>query len=151
MAIGFAGLAGRALFYHQYCDRCWEEMPIGDVARDVRVAGFRRGTIIADHYNVGGNMRLAFPNSRIIAANYYVAQPEIEGRGQCMLVWNARNAGDAVPPLIANVLAQNNLTLPPGSPTYFEAPLRRSSNRLDRFAYWILPNADANCRPLATG
>ncbi len=148
MAIGFAGLAGRALFYHQDCNRCWEEMPIEDVARDIRAAGFTNGTIIADHYNVGGNMRLAFPQSRIIAANYYVAQPPFGGRGQCMLVWNARNAGDPVPPLIANVIARNNLSLPTGRPTYVEALLRRSTDRMDRFGYWILPNADANCRPL---
>jgi 4-amino-4-deoxy-L-arabinose transferase-like glycosyltransferase len=149
MALGFAGLAGRAMFYHNDCNRCWEEMPTSAASSGIRAAGFSNGTIIADHYNVGGNMRVAFPGSRVMAANYYVRQPAFAGTGQCLLVWNARNAGDDVPPALANVMAQRNLTAPPGRPSYVEAPLRRSTERMDRFGYWILPNADANCRPLS--
>lgn len=140
-------LAGRALLEHRTCNRCWEELPFDAVVRDIRAAGFVDGTIVADHYNVAGNMRLAFPNSRIVAANYFVEQPPFEGEGQCLLVWNARNAGDALPAALADYLAWRALTPPPSAPHYVEAPLRRSRERIDRFAYLVLPDADAACRP----
>lgn len=146
-AVAFAALAGRALLSHQTCNRCWEEMPTGALVREVRRAGFVEGTIIADHYNLAGNMRLAFPDSRIMAANYLVAQPPLDGAGQCLLMWNARNAGDPLPQTISGYLAQQGSPPPAGQPTYVNAPLRRSG-RMDRFGYWLVPDRDANCRPL---
>jgi hypothetical protein len=142
-----AALSGRALLSHRSCNRCWEEMPFEALVHDIRAAGFVDGTIVADHYNVAGNMRLAFPESRVIAANYFVAQPPLDGDGQCLLVWNARNAGDALPAALADFLTWRGLPQPQeGAPRYVEAPLRRDHERLDRFAYWVLPDADANCR-----
>lgn len=146
-AIGFVGLAGRALIYHASCNRCWEEMPIAALVDDLRAEGFVDGTIIADHYNVAGNMRLAFPHARTFAANYHVAQPEKDRGGQCLLVWNARNAGDPLPPAIVRQLEYLGVTTTTGAPSYIEAPLHRSADRIDRFGYWLLPNADGNCTP----
>jgi 4-amino-4-deoxy-L-arabinose transferase-like glycosyltransferase len=144
----FAGLTGRALFYNQSCSRCWEEMAVPELVYQVRSAsGFQRGSIIADHYNLAGNMSVAFPDSRVTAANYVVEQPREDAEGQCLLVWNARNAGDPVPSSVADYLEQRHLRLPAGRPTYVDAPLLRSAHRMDRFAYWLLPNADGNCDP----
>jgi hypothetical protein len=148
------GLWGRALFYNESCSRCWDEMAMPELVHQVRAeAGFQHGTIIADHYNVGGNMSVAFPGARVIAANYIVEEPRQDAGGQCLLVWNARNAGDPLPPSLAGYLAHHHLTLPAGGPTYVDAPLLRSADRMDRFAYWLLPNADGNCDPrlLTTG
>jgi 4-amino-4-deoxy-L-arabinose transferase-like glycosyltransferase len=143
-----AGLTGKALFYNQSCGRCWEEMAVPSLVHQIRTAsGFHGGTIIADHYNVAGNMSVAFPDARVIAANYVVEEPRQDAAGQCLLVWNARNAGDALPPTLADYLAQNHLRPPAGEPTYVDAPLLRSAHRMDRFAYWLLPNADGNCEP----
>jgi 4-amino-4-deoxy-L-arabinose transferase-like glycosyltransferase len=141
----FAGLIGRAELEQRTCRRCWEEMAAADLVSEVRFAGFVDGTIIADHYNVAGNMRLAFPHARIYAANYEVAQPAFSGPGACLLVWDARNSGDALPESLAHALAQRGLALQ-GGPVYVDAPLRRSQ-RMDRLAYWLLPDADANCTP----
>ena len=143
-AIAFTAFAGRALLEQRSCHRCWEEMPTYALVREARLAGFVDGTIIADHYNVAGNMRLAFPNSRVFAGNYFVAQPPFAGPGQCLLVWNARNAGDSLPRAIAEYLSAQG-AWPTGSPSYVNAPLLRST-RIDRLAYWIVPNFDANCR-----
>jgi hypothetical protein len=144
----FAGLSGRALFYNQSCSRCWEEMAVPELVYQVRIAsGFQHGTIIADHYNVAGNLSVAFPDARVIAANYVVDEPRQDADGQCLLVWNARNAGDPVPSSVADYLDQRHLRLPAGRPTYVDAPLLRSADRMDRFAYWLLPNADGNCDP----
>lgn len=146
IAVGvFAALAGRAVLSQQSCNRCWEEMPIAEVVQHLRADGFTAGTIISDHYNVAGNMRLAFPHARVFAANYDVPQPVLAGPGQCLMIWNARNSGDALPDNLRAYLTATGRPLP-DQPSYIEAPIRRSG-RMDRFAYWVAPNADANCRP----
>lgn len=142
----FPAIAGRALFEQRSCHRCWEEMAVDDLAREVRYAGFVDGTIIADHYNVAGNLRIAFPDSRIIAANYDVWPPLSTHTGQCLLVWNARNSGDPIPEAITTFLHDRHIPNPAGTPAYVNAPLRRS-DRMDRFGYLLVANAGADCRP----
>jgi hypothetical protein len=143
-----AGLGAKALFYNQSCSRCWDEMAIPDLVRQIRSeSGFRSGTIIADHYNVAGNLSIAFPDARVIAANYVVDAPRQDRDGQCLVVWNARNAGDPMPASLVDQLEQRHLTPPPGEPVYVDALLLRSEHRTDRFAYWLLPDADGNCEP----
>lgn len=150
LAIGgivFIALPARAVLSPASCNRCWEEMAAPELASQVRHAGFVEGTIVSDHYNVAGNMRLAFPDSEIIAANYDIVRAPVQRRGQCLLTWNARNAGDAMPDGLRQYLERRGLD-PAGAPSYIDAPLRRST-RMDRFAYWIVPNADGNCRSSA--
>lgn len=143
-----AGLGAKALFYNESCRRCWDEMAVPELVHQIRTeSGFRGGTIIADHYNVAGNLTVAFPEARVIAANYVVDEPRQDAGGQCLVVWNARNAGDPVPPSLADYLADRHLRLPAGDPTYVNAPLLRSADRMDRFAYLLLPGADGNCDP----
>jgi len=145
-AIVFVALPARAMLSQRTCNRCWEEMAAPELARQIRHAGFVEGTIVADHYNVAGNMRLAFPSARIIAANYPVDTPLFAGDGRCLIVWNARVSGDALPASIGAYLSARGVR-PRGEPTYVVAPLRRSE-RMDRFGFWLLDNADARCRPL---
>lgn len=144
--LGFGALSGRALLQHRTCNRCWEEMATPALVDDLASHGFSGGTLVADHYNLAGNLRLAFPDSRVYAANYVVPQPGLGGAGQCVLVWNARNAGDDLPPVLAAFLAARGLPLPEGAPRFVEAPLRRSSTRIDRFAYWPLRDVNGDCR-----
>lgn len=143
--IAVGGLAGRALTYHRDCSRCWEEMNVAALVNDVRLSGFSQGTIITPDYNVGGNLSVAFPRARVMAANYEVAQAPFVGRGQCLLAWNARVAGDAPPELLTAYANRIGLVLPQAPPRFVNAPLRRSADRVDRFAYWIVPGADGNC------
>lgn len=149
LAIGgvvMIALPARAVLQQRTCNRCWEEMAAPELARQVQRAGFVEGTIVADHYNVAGNMRIAFPDARSIAANYDVITPAFSGEGRCLLVWNARVSGDALPANIATYLRDRGVQVD-GQPSYVVAPLRRSQ-RMDRFAFWLLGNADAQCRPL---
>jgi hypothetical protein len=73
--------------------------PYDAVARAVAAAGFRRGTIVAGPGPIGGNLRLAFPASRVVSleAPGYVPVPAagVAG-GECLVVWD-RGPGDAVP------------------------------------------------------
>jgi hypothetical protein len=144
--LGFGALSGRALLQHRTCNRCWEEMATPALVDALAQQGFRGGTLVADHYNLAGNLRLAFPDSRVYAANYVVPQPGLGGAGQCVLVWNARNAGDEMPTMLEAFLAARGLPAPDGAPRFVEAPLRRSSARIDRFAYWPLRGVDGDCR-----
>lgn len=89
---------------------------------------------------------LAFPQSRTIAANYEVKLAPYPDAGSCVLVWNARNAGDAVPSAITRYVQQIGAGAVRDQPHYVEALLNRSSDRMDRFGYLILSDADANCR-----
>lgn len=145
--IGGGGIVGRGLMFHETCDRCWDEMPMTDLNRAIHSAGFSSGSIVADHYNVAGNLRLSFPDAHVVAANYRM--PEVRSAaagGQCLLVWNARTAGEAMPAALQRYLQEQHLT-PAGAPAYVNALLLRSPNRMDRFAYWLVPNADGACRP----
>lgn len=144
--IAGGGLIGRAALWHQTCDRCWNEMPLNEYDVAIRNAGFTHGTILTDHYSVGGNMRINYPAARVIATNYELSPPLASASGQCLLVWNARVAGDPMPSSLATYLARARLS-PEGAPVYIEALMRRSRERMDRFVYWLVPNADGNCRP----
>ncbi|MFN3465730.1 MAG: hypothetical protein ACK4X1_16815, partial [Terricaulis sp.] len=144
--LGFGALSGRALLQHRTCNRCWEEMATPALVDELASHGVSGGTLVADHYNLAGNLRLAFPDSRVYAANYVVPQPGLGGAGQCVLVWNARNAGDAMPAMLEEFLAERGLPAPDGAPRFVEAPLRRSGARIDRFAYWPLRGVDGDCR-----
>ncbi len=141
------GLSGRALYYNQSCNRCLDEMAVSALARHVRASGFEQGTFIADHYDLAGNLRIAFPTSRVMAANYVIEQPAQNTSGQCVLAWNARRNGDAMPRSLRAYLSARGLALPSGGPSYVDASLLRSAGRMDRLAYWVLPNADGNCNP----
>jgi MFS family permease len=145
--IGLGGLAGRASLAHRTCNRCWEEMATPALTQSLHRLGFERGTVVADHYNLAGNLRLAFPSARIYAANYDVPQPPAAPAGQCVLAWNARNAGDALPTFIVEFLSARGLQPPRGTPSFVEAPLRRSPDRMDRFGYWVVDGANGDCRP----
>jgi hypothetical protein len=61
------------------------------LADKLRAAGFSgSGTILADSFHTGGNMRIAFPDARIIDVGYPPSiWPAPRGDGQCLLVWNA--------------------------------------------------------------
>lgn len=150
LAVGvlmFGAVAGRALFYHQSCNRCYDEMPFDRLVHAMREDGFSSGTIVTPDYYTGGNMRLAFPAARITAVNYFVNQP-LAADGRCILVWNARIDGDAVPEPVNQYLAHLGAAPPPVEAIhYVEALLRRDRTRMDRFAFVTVEGADASCRP----
>lgn len=144
---GFAALTARAALYHNDCRSCYEEMPIEAVVTAIRRAEFETGTIVTSNYYVGGNLRLAFPSARVIATNYPVLHPPLGREGKCLIVWDARLDGDAPPAAIRAFIAHNGVQLPASiQPSIVEAYLHRDRQRLDRFVYWIVPNADENCR-----
>jgi hypothetical protein len=69
IALGFALIAagGRVYIYETHakdCKTCREYWPMRSYARAFQRAGFVRGTILAETYDLGGNLRAVFPDSR---------------------------------------------------------------------------------------
>ncbi len=65
-------------------------VPYDRVAGEIAAAGFSRGTIVAGGGALAGNLRLRFPDSRVIRLTNpdYVPAPHSSLRdGQCLLVW----------------------------------------------------------------
>ncbi|MEJ0068755.1 MAG: hypothetical protein WDO24_08555 [Pseudomonadota bacterium] len=147
VAIVFVILLGQALVEPYMCRRCWLHMPLPAFEQAIRESGFERGTIVSDEEHVGGNLRLGFPNARVLTPAYPTLDVPSVGGGGCLLAWHARFAGDAVPARLADFLDQRFRLVPTGTPILLDLPMRRRTDRLDRFAYLIVPNADGDCRP----
>ena len=143
----FAILLGQALVEPYTCRRCWLHMPLPALEQAIRQSGFSTGTIVADEEHVGGNLRLGFPGARVLSPAYPSLDAPARGTGACLLAWHARFAGEAVPARLADFLDRRFHLVPVGTPVVLDLPMLRRADRLDRFAYLIVPNADGDCRP----
>lgn len=145
VAVTFTALIVQALTYHTYCSRCWLEIPAPALAQQLREAGFEGGAIIAAEWHVGGVLRLEFPDASVLVPRYRdTFTPRTDGA--CILVWNARLDGDAPPQLMLNLAASRLGHAPLGAPAYANFLMLRSTDRLDRYGYWLVPGADGDCR-----
>ena len=70
---------------------CRGRVPFHDIAQGLRAEGFAgRGTIVVSDFHVGGNLRVAFPQARVVEIGYPPrVWPKPQGHGQCLLVWAA--------------------------------------------------------------
>jgi len=130
------------------CKNCRFYEPYPTLAQSIAEAGFVQGTIVtADEY-IGGNFRLAFPDSRVINVPYaYYSPPENEAPGQCLYVWNARDG--LVPPApLTRVLFWNFgiIHRPAGMTRIVEAQNPAAKNRSLRLAFVLLPSGEGRCR-----
>jgi 4-amino-4-deoxy-L-arabinose transferase-like glycosyltransferase len=146
--IVFVILLGQAMIEPYTCRRCWLHMPLPALEQAIRQSGFERGTIVAEEEHVGGNLRLAFPAARVLSPAYPTLDVPATGAGACLLAWHAHFAGDAIPSRLLTFLDQRFQLTPSGTPIVLDLPMMRRADRLDRFAYLIVPNADGDCRPL---
>jgi 4-amino-4-deoxy-L-arabinose transferase-like glycosyltransferase len=97
-AVVLAGLAGVALAVRvgayaaggDYCRRvCRDHLPAVELADAVRKAGFHgKGTIVLRDMHLGGNLRVQFPEARVVDTGYPARSwPRPAGTGQCLAVW----------------------------------------------------------------
>lgn len=61
--------------------------PYVEVARQLGATGFTRGTIIGDDGALAGNLRLWFPQARVIRLTNPDYVPVAPGGGQCLVAW----------------------------------------------------------------
>jgi 4-amino-4-deoxy-L-arabinose transferase-like glycosyltransferase len=78
-----------------HCGSCRNMAPFRALADDLRSAGFSgTGTIVADGFHTGGNMRVEFPKARVLDPAFPPATwPAARDQGPCLLLWRLRDAG----------------------------------------------------------
>lgn len=92
IALAFALLAVGARFaiyqtHAKDCKECREYWPMQSYAQGFQRAGFQRGTILAQTYDLGGNLRAVFPQSRVVTPGYPVQVFGPPVPGPCLVVW----------------------------------------------------------------
>jgi hypothetical protein len=126
------------------CRTCREYWPMAAEARAFRDAGFRQGTIVAERYDRGGNIRYHFPDSRIAIPGYPVATfGEPRGR-QCMIVWwGARPMPEVLNRFLRHAL---NAKIPVAVELRtVSAPLQLAPQRRDQVTFVVLPSGIGDC------
>ncbi len=94
LALGtFAARAAIYLRGADHCGSCRAMAPFHALAEDLQAAGFSgRGTILSEGLHIGGNMRVLFPQARIVDADFPLAEwPAPQGEAQCLLLWQERD------------------------------------------------------------
>jgi hypothetical protein len=123
--------------------------PFDAVERAAVADGFRRGTIVAGPGPLGGNMRLAFPDSRVASLETPGYLPPAVGAadGECLLVWE-RGPADALPEDLAAWLRARLGVEPPPWPSIVSvtAPHRHGPGIEFRAFLVSLPQGSGRCR-----
>src|SRR5262245_14463038 len=75
------------------------QMALAEPAAQLRHAGFEHATIVAHDREIAGNLRLMFPQARILcAAQPLYVPPQLPSDGPYFLVWNVQMGADINPP-----------------------------------------------------
>jgi 4-amino-4-deoxy-L-arabinose transferase-like glycosyltransferase len=125
--------------------------PYDAVAGPVAAEGFHRGMIVAGPGPLGGNLRLAFPGSRVASLETpgYLPPPAAGADwGDCLLVWD-RGTGDAAPPeeLVAWLGTRLGVEAPSTVPIGRVTAAYRHTPTLEYRAFFIrLPQGSGRCR-----
>lgn len=110
------------------------------LAAAMRANGFQRGLILAADAKIGGNLRLAFPDSRVGGVNFLQLAPRAPGEA-VILVWSANGIQtDSPPPALGNSALELAGGIPIGHTTTFvEIPREHTTRRPLKFGFFLLP------------
>jgi hypothetical protein len=135
-----------------HCNRCRNMAPFETLANDLRALGFAgAGTIVTYGPHVGGNMRVAFPDARVIDPAFPPsAWPAPHGNASCLLLWHV---SDEQPDESGRhyVNAHLNGTLggdtdAPHRKGIVAAPMFHSARRQYQLAYALYDAPTGDCR-----
>jgi len=135
------------------CGKCEHHMPYEVLAADLKKAGFQGGTIFAywHPYPIAGNLRIAFPKSRVISAKHPSAMPPLQTKSsttsQCLLVWSGAAQGPQANNTIR--LAKQHLNVSVNSKAIaktVDAQLRVGTKKKFILGYVLLKTGLGNCR-----
>lgn len=159
MAILVAVVLGARLYRYvegaDQCGKCREFAPFAALAADLRAQGFDGGTIVTDGMHVGGNLKMAFPESRVIdpAFPLGVWPPRDDrhenGEGMCLLIWRDDQPDAGARRSMVSHFALNELDVPVTSireSGRVEAMLHRSSNRRYSLGFELIRENAGGCR-----
>ncbi len=102
------------------------------------------GLIIAGDEYLGGNLRLGFPDSRVISASFPFT-PAAPMNGTCLLIWNTAG-GKALPPWLEKFLV-GAADAPREEIRVWKAPYHHSSRDFLEVAYLSLPREKCRTGP----
>jgi 4-amino-4-deoxy-L-arabinose transferase-like glycosyltransferase len=123
--------------------------PYDRVAAAVAAAGFGRGTIVAGPGPLGGNLRLAFPDSRVVSFETPGYLPALTDRaaGDCLLVWDRPAVGAIPEDLGAWVHERLGVSGPIAARVEtVTVPFRHAAAAEYRASYVHLPGGAGSCR-----
>jgi hypothetical protein len=146
-------LGARTLHYvlgADHCGRCRDLVPFAALAGQLRAAGFTGGTIVTDDLHIGGNLRLAFPASRVVNPAWPAASwPPVSGHGQCLVAWQAEVPGVRSHRRRLDGWLASGLGVGPDAPRRsgrVVAPMIGSETRTFALGYELLPDGAGECR-----
>jgi len=87
--------AGIGLTDASYCGKCRTRLPAAAFAAAIREAGFSGGTVVTTNMHLGGNLKLALPEARVVVPRLPAAAWPPPGDGQCVVAWRGDREGDA--------------------------------------------------------
>ena len=133
------------------CKKCTLFIPYADLAAQIRAGGFTGGTIVALDYpnQIGGNLRVYFPESRVVDRRFLPFRPPARtSKGDCLVVWNTAIGplADVKPHMMGRAAARFGTRFRTDEPVYFaEAPMARSGGRTVRLAYMLVRENKGGC------
>jgi 4-amino-4-deoxy-L-arabinose transferase-like glycosyltransferase len=113
---------------------------VGDA---LTTAGFTRGTIAAGEGPLAGNLRLRFPDSRVIRLQNPEYLPPAVAEGQCLVVWE--EPGRERPRLLAWVATALAARVEGEAPQPIAASYHHSRTHWLRVSYILIPTGRGNC------
>lgn len=135
-----------------YCKVCRMQAPYPDVAALLRQEGYDgKGTVIAGDNYVAGNVRVNFPEARVITSRFpEVDPPADDGKGSCLVLWHD-DMRDGDRKRFLAFVAEHGIVLPPME----EIPLRivevrhtpriSMPNRTIQMRYFLAPQPTPGC------
>jgi lipopolysaccharide core galacturonosyltransferase RgtB len=123
-------------------------VPFEALARQLEAAGFKRGMIVAENTFIGGNLRLMFPHARVLTPELTIGlQVATHEAGQCLVVWDGSDIQPLPDPLQQFLEKELQVQLPGSqAPSYAEAWLRHSHQRVFRLGFLLVPAGLGGCR-----
>ena len=134
-----------------YCRVCRNFVPFGQIADGLRAAGFQgRGTIVVNGFHPGGNLRVQFPDARLMEIGYPArVWPKAAGSGQCLVVWVEGEGPDERARARVDAYLVQELGVARTAPRregVVSAPLHGSATRTYRLVYGLYAGPQGECR-----
>jgi hypothetical protein len=130
---------------------CRAFAPFDAVATGLRNGGFNgQGSILASDFHIGGNLRLQFPNARVLQIGYpSTVWPRPSSMGQCLVVWTiSPGTIDRVQDRMNSYLVSELRvgTIGRRSQGEIAAPMLGSKTRIYRLQYALFDTSQGECR-----
>ena len=120
------------------CRACREYWPMTTYVDGLRQAGFQQGTIVGATYDLAGNLRYRFPQSRVVTPGYAPSLFGPDPGDQCLVVWEGERdtpkstmdyLDGALHAKVTSASMRGDIT----------AKLLTSKKRFDTMSYILLP------------